>query len=122
MIALDAGVPEFQRRVDAWVQGTFGPALAGDAAVRNAHFLEEALELVQANGCTKDQALALVHYVFDRPVGEVAQELGGVMVTLAAFCNALHLSMMREGQRELERIDTAEMVEAIRRKKGSASI
>ncbi len=42
-------------------------------------------ELVQAVGTSREDALRLVEYVYTRPVGELRQEIGGVMVTLAAL-------------------------------------
>lgn len=95
----------------------FGAAIAGDKVERNHRFLEEALELVQAAGCTKDEALRLVAYVYGRPVGELGQEVGGVMVTLAALCLAQSLDMHAEGERELERIWTK--IETIRAKQAA---
>lgn len=66
----------------------FGPLIPYDKVERNHRFLEEALELVQAAGCTRQEAILLVKYVYDRPVGELHQEIGGAMVTLAALADA----------------------------------
>lgn len=66
----------------------FGPAIPFDKVERNHRFLEEALELVQAADCTKAEALKLVEYVYGRPKGELHQEIGGVLVTLAALSDA----------------------------------
>lgn len=83
----------FQDRVQPWMIACFGTEIAGDTVERNHRFLEEALELVQACGCTQSEAHQLVDYVFGRPVGEKPQEVGGVMVTLAALCLAQSLDM-----------------------------
>lgn len=40
-------------------------------------------------------------YVFDRPVGETAQEVGGVTVTLAALCLANAVDMRAADEVEL---------------------
>lgn len=74
-----------------------------NTAERNHRFLEEALELVQSLGCTAAEARMLVDYTFGRPTGEPRQEVGGVMVTLAALCTAADLSMRGCGEDELER-------------------
>jgi hypothetical protein len=66
-------------------------------------FLEEALELAQANVSSYDDAHALVEYVFGRPPGQPEQEVGGVMVTLASLCSASEINMDEAGDRELER-------------------
>lgn len=94
----------FQARVAAWVLSCFGPEIAKDKIERNHRFLEESLELVQSGGCTKSEAHQLVDYVFGREVGEMGQEIGGVMNTLAALCGPWGFDMMAEGERELGRV------------------
>lgn len=111
-----APVP-FQARVQPWLMQCFGEMIAGDREERNHRFLEEALELVQALGATAAEAHQLVDYVFGRAVGEPAQEVGGVMVTLAALCLANGLDMHRLAETELARIWTK--VDAIRAKQAS---
>lgn len=90
--------------------------IAGDREERNHRFLEEALELVQACDCTADEAHKLVDYVYGREVGDPPQEVGGVMVTLAALCLANEMDMHKCGEIELNRITQPEMVEKIREK------
>lgn len=107
----------FQQRVEPWLLACFGEQIAADTIERNHRFLEEALELVQACGCTQSEAHQLVDYVFGRPVGEVQQEAGGVMVTLAALCRSQGISMHEAGETELARIWTK--VEAIRAKQAA---
>lgn len=94
----------FQDRVKNWLLQCFGEKIATDKMERNHRYLEESLELVQSLGCTKEEALRLVDYVYGRPEGEPFQEVGGVMVTLAALCNANDLDMEKDGEVELERI------------------
>lgn len=107
----------FQDRVAPWMQACFGPEISADIQERNHRFLEEALELVQAKGCTATEAHQLVDYVFGRDVGEPHQEVGGVMVTLAALCLAASLDMDEAAEDELARIWTK--VEAIRAKQAA---
>lgn len=94
----------FQERVKDWMMACFGPEISADRMERNHRFLEESLELIQANGCTRGEALQLVDYVYNRPAGKVRQETGGVMVTLAALCLANGISMTECGEGELQRI------------------
>lgn len=98
-----AQVP-FQQRVQPWLLACFGAEIAADKQERNHRFLEESVELVQANGCTLSEAHQLVDYVYGRPVGELTQEVGGVMVTLAALCLASGVDMHQAGETELARI------------------
>lgn len=109
----------FQQRVRPWLLECFGETIAGDREERNHRFLEEALELVQACGCTQNEAHQLVDYVFGRPVGEPRQEVGGVMVTLAALCLANGLDVHADGEAELARISVPETVLKIRAKQAA---
>ena len=113
----DPRAADYQLRVDTWMQACFGPEITADTMERNHRFLEEAIELVQANGCTAGEAHQLVDYVFGRPVGERAQEVGGAMVTLAALCTASGLDMMSAAETELARVWTK--VDVIRAKQAA---
>ncbi|WP_326890459.1 hypothetical protein U8Q06_10020 [Rhizobium beringeri] len=93
----------FQARVHEWVVSCFPLSAHEDRRERGHRFLEEALELAQASGCSRTDALALVDYVFSRVEGDVAQETGGVMVTLAALSNAQGIDMEDAGEAELGR-------------------
>lgn len=94
---------KFQTRVHAWMLCCFGREIAADKQERNHRFLEESLELVQACGCSASEAHQLVDYVFGRAVGDKPQEVGGVMVTLAALCEPHNLDMEACGDQELAR-------------------
>lgn len=108
-----------QNRVAAWMTECFGEEISSDKVERNDRFIEEALELAQATGYTADRAHALVRYVYGRPAGEPGQEVGGVMVTLAALCNVHGIDIEAEATREVDRITTPEMVAKIRAKQAS---
>ncbi|WP_198361666.1 hypothetical protein [Burkholderia ubonensis] len=107
----------FQSRVQPWLLECFGAEIASDRAERNHRFLEEALELVQACGCTASDAHQLVDYTFSRPLGEPTQEIGGVMVTLAALSLANGLDMYSAAEAELARVWTK--IEQIRAKQAA---
>ena len=95
----------FQERVRRWVLDCFGKEIAQDTTERSYRFLEEALELVQSCNCTKEEALKLVDYVYSRSIGEVTQELGGTMVTLAALASANGLSLKGCSVSEIKRCE-----------------
>lgn len=109
----------FQQRVQPWLLECFGAEIAADRVERNHRFLEESLELVQALGCTTSEAHQLVDYVFGRPVGDPPQEVGGVMVTMAALCLANGIDMHDAGEVELARISLPELVAKIRSKQAA---
>ncbi len=110
---------DYLQRINDWMLKCFGEEISKDVVERNHRFLEEALELVQSLGCKKAEAYQLVDYVYNRPIGEPSQEVGGVMVTLAALCNASKLLMIGNGEGELKRISTPEIIEKIRRKQAT---
>lgn len=107
----------FQENVAAWMNACFGREIAEDRIERNFRFLEEALELVQACGCGRSDAHQLVDYVYDRPWGKIGQEIGGVLVTLAALANAHGQDVTRCGDEELARIWTR--IQTIRAKQAA---
>lgn len=110
---------EFQLKVYSWLLACFGGRIAHDKTERNHRFLEEALELVQACDCSQSEAHQLVDYVFNRPVGEKYQEVGGVIVTLAALCTAQDLSIEKCGNTELERISDLKIMDKIKAKQAA---
>lgn len=107
----------FQERVQPWMMACFGPEISSDRLERNDRFIEEALELAQASDYPKDRAQALVEYVYGRDQGDINQEVGGVMVTLAAHCLAHGVDMHAAAETELARIWTK--VDVIRAKQAA---
>lgn len=107
----------FQARVEEWLSACFPPAVCADRRERTHRFLEETLELAQANGCTREDAEALVAYVYARPQGNPEAEVGGVIVTLAGLCSASRIDLGQAGDMELER--NWQRTEAIRIKQAS---
>lgn len=105
----------FQARVHPWVIACFGEEVANDRAQRARRFGEEAIELIQAIGGTAEMVRGIVDYVFSREAGEPAQEIGGVMTTLATLSRAIGEDMHACGEAELARVWTK--VEEIRAKR-----
>lgn len=105
----------FQKRVDEWMQVTFGTKESARQVTERAdRFLEEALELYQAAGNSKQSALQLVDYVFGRPVGEPVDEIAGTLVTLFALATPLNANVANAA--ELALIKCWRNVEKIRAK------
>jgi hypothetical protein len=107
----------FQDRVKPWMLACFGPNIPYDRTERGDRLLEEVFELLQSGGYDPARVLELRDYTWGRAPGEPRQEVGGVMVTLAAYCLAHGLNMHEAGEVELARIWTK--VEAIRAKQAA---
>lgn len=108
---------KFQDRVVKWIKACFGSEIADDKPERALRFLEESLELVQTQGIGADKVLQVVEHVYSRPVGQQTQEVGGVMVTLAALCAANGMDMGQCAETEISRVEGK--VEVIRAKHNS---
>lgn len=106
----------FQAAVGRWMGQCFIPSLYSNMIERGDRLLEEVLELLQSHGYDKSRVATLVEYVFNRPIGNPAQEVGGVMITLAGYCYIAGLDMHIEGNRELFRIMQPEVMAKIRSK------
>jgi hypothetical protein len=108
---------DFQRRVESWLTACFSPEIGFEPGERMHRFLEEALELAQASGCSREEARMLLDYVFSRPPGRPAEEAGGVLVTLAGLCSAIGVNMTNASEAELAR--NWDRIEAIRSKRAT---
>lgn len=93
----------FQKRAQNWLMECFSMQVCRDDRERCHRFIEEALELVQSVGMSRSEAHQLVDYVYGRPSGERRQEVGGVMVTLAALCSCIDIDMRHAAEIELTR-------------------
>jgi hypothetical protein len=80
-----------QANVLSWVKRTFGASLLV-IEERVARLLEEVVELAQAEGLSEEKAHALVAHVYGKPSGAIVQEVGGIGVTLLAYCGAAGIS------------------------------
>lgn len=110
-------ISSFQRRVTVWAVECFGLRELGFHKERSHRFLEEALELVQSTGISREDCFKLVDYVYNRQVGETKQEVGGVLVTLAVLCSVHGIDMDVAGEDELKRI--WEKIDVIRTKQAA---
>lgn len=107
---------ESQERVAEWVRETFGPVVAKDRQERALRVLEEATELVQAEGIAFSQVVVLALRTYARPVGDAAQEAAGIGVTLLAWGAAAGVDVEAMVDAELDRIERPGTREAIRAK------
>lgn len=87
----------------AWAVGMFGPvALHRDE--RAARFVEEAVELVHAEGLPVATVFAIVSRVYQRPAGDVEKEIGQAQATLECLAENLGINANVMAQREFGRV------------------
>lgn len=99
----------------AWLDRVW-PNQIHDSEERAIRFAEEAMELVQAEGVTREQMHRLVDQVFDKPKGELYQELGGTLMTLSAYMAVTDLDGVKAFNDEFVRVNEPELIERIQKK------
>lgn len=87
-----------------WCATAFGVDHAASLPQRGVRHAEEAIELAQAAGTPREMLHQLVDYIYDRPAGKLAQEIGGSALTLLALAAAAKLSANTEEAREIARV------------------
>jgi NTP pyrophosphatase (non-canonical NTP hydrolase) len=83
----------------------FGKANMDNPEERANRFFEEACEAVQAVGMSPDRCTDILRYVFNRPRGELSQELGGVMITAMTFAHAFNYDAVTLATVEINRVE-----------------
>lgn len=94
----------FQRIVEGVMAQTFGPDIFKDKPERNQRFLEAAIRLFRSCGGNATEAWRMVDYVYAQPSDAKIEEVGGVMVNLAALCESQDVQSTGLGILYLERI------------------
>jgi len=110
-------VISFQEAVQWWCVTCHGVERTKNEKERTLRFIEEAIELSQSAGLSKEEVIRMVEWVYSRESGVLPQEVGGVMVTLAALCSAFFIHMDEEAETELRRIWN--VMDVIRKKQQS---
>lgn len=105
----------WQRLTARWQSLVFG-ALPIPVEVRVYRLIEEVFELAQAEGVGEEAINALVRQVYDKPPGEAAQELGGVIICLVAYAAQRGLDVEEAYWTEFERLMDPRMIEKVRRR------
>ena len=91
----------FQTAVMGWLIETFTAQVAYDERERAHRVLEEAVEVFQSMGCGRAEAHAIVDWKMDGDPGDIKQEVGGLLVCVAALCGARALDMNVCAENEL---------------------
>lgn len=92
-----------QEQVRDWVVRCWGDG-AVSVVERVERFFEEAAELTQAEGISRDRLTEIIRHVYDKEPGQPPQEVGGIGTTLLAYCAAKGISADECERRELSRI------------------
>lgn len=98
-----------QQAMLQWARDTFGGIENFDPCSieeRARRFLEEAIELCQAVGVTRQETDTVADYVFGREPGRPAQEIGGAMVTLNCLAEVLDESVCKAELDEWQRVQS----------------
>ena len=93
-----------QATIAEWARACFGVEQSTSLPQRAVRLLEESIEAYQAAGGDLGMARELVDFVFARPPGELAQELGGVSVCLLVIASALGMTADGIERTEVERV------------------
>ncbi len=87
-----------------WAIRCFGLDHVRNIPLRSQRTLEECAELSQALGLSREDAHLTIDKVYDRPVGEAEQEIGGVLHTVAILCESMHVDAEELHEREVRRV------------------
>lgn len=94
---------QFQRRAYEWARDTFGTNNV-TTKERARRLFEEVVELCQAENLDPDTLSDVMRHVYAKAPGDIAQELGGVGVTLLAYAEAAGLSADEQERWEFTRV------------------
>ena len=97
-----------------WVIRTFGEGAQKSRRERAFRFVEEALELAQACGLSHGDVANVGDYVYSRPMGNLSQEVGGVMLTLGPLAENLNISLWDAAMNAF--VDCTKSAEQIKKK------
>lgn len=82
----------------------FGDANLDDPRERAFRFGEEAMELLRACGLSFKEIASLLCNEFQRPAGEISQEIAGVQCTLFGLASAHKVDVYDVTEKEIERV------------------
>lgn len=87
-----------------WAIRCFGVEHVTHIPTRAMRVAEEAIELAQAAQVDKETIYRIVDAVYAKPRGNLDQEIGGVMLTLAIFSNSAYVDPNISFETELCRV------------------
>ena len=90
------------QRIETWLTAVVGADWREHKEERATRFLEEAIELCQTLGVTKEQINIMLDYVYARPSGTLTEELTGVYVTLNALTSSHNMELVPAVEKQFE--------------------
>jgi hypothetical protein len=105
---LGVGMGAFTRardRIVDWVRSRYGDEVLLSRKERAARLFEEAAELAQAEGLTRDLVFKILQRAYNRDRGEPGQEASGVMLTLLAWSYTSGVDLVQVCEKELDRVE-----------------
>lgn len=111
---LNPTIRQMQQAVEEWYETLFkGTPEEHSHETLAMRFLEEAMELAQAMGVTRESALKQLEYTYGRPPGTVREEIAGTVMTLMHCGWSKKIDIQDAAVEELARINTPEMRQKI---------
>lgn len=103
-------------RCTAWGREVLGEEAVRNPKERGLRHSEEAIELAQSLGVTRQQMYALIRQVYDKPVGEPSQEVAGSLFTLYVLADVIGVDPEVALAKELERVSHPQVMQHCRDK------
>lgn len=106
-----------QHKIYRWMDYTFRGMLDwASVNERVRRLTEEVTEVAQASGMSREEMHRMVDFVYDRPSGDLEQEVAQAGLCLYGLAESLHVDLEEEVSSELARVDTPEMIRRVRDK------
>lgn len=103
-----------QEWVAGWLKLTLGVESLDNLRERAFRFIEEAMELAQACGVTRDEAQKLHSAVYEQRSGQFRKELGDAHLTLLALADTLRIDLLDCTKQRLEQLSDLKEIERVR--------
>lgn len=87
-----------------WADRCFGSEHVINLPLRALRHAEESIELAQAVGTPREYLHKVVDQVYERPIGDPVQELGGSLLTACVLARAMGVTPEEAFERELTRV------------------
>lgn len=97
-------IAEYQEKIKIWDEETFGVKKDHSPTVA-IRVLEEVIELCQCHDIDIETMLKVIDQVYSKPVGEISQEVAGILVSLLNYSNHAGVNAEESLLKELVRIE-----------------